>query len=253
MTLDNLQSTSGNIGKWLATVSAVLTIGLTALNGYWSRQVSQVETEVKLRAADLERQRLELDAGKEQLSRYTFVQNLLTGVLTQDQAQKTLTVNLINLALTEKEAQQLFAGLQASDNQETQIVGTLGSEVVATTAINNLVQQMNSAVKETRLGAVENLIQNYRGNPAAVDQALLLIEPSKIESLSASGRINVLVFLRNTDKTAWTPQNILRAKNALAQIRDRSNQGIAIGTQTEEALRKLNDFLDEIKGDVNNL
>jgi len=253
MSTNKLHNTSGNIGKWLATASAILTIGLTGLNAYWSREVSQVESEVKLRAAELEKQRLELDAGKAQMSRYTFVQNLLTGVLAQDQAQKTLTVNLINLALTEKEAQQFFAGLQASDNQETSMVGSLGTEVVATTAINNLVLQMNSAVKETRLGAVENLIQNYRANPAAVEQALLLLEPSKIETLSASGRINVLVFLRNTDKIAWTPQNITRAENALAQIRARANQGVAIGNQTEEALNKMTDFLNNIKMEVTNL
>ena len=112
---------------------------------------------------------------------------------------------------------------------------------------------MNSAVKETRLGAVENLIQNYRANPAAVEQALLLLEPSKIETLSASGRINVLVFLRNTDKIAWTPQNITRAENALAQIRARANQGVAIGNQTEEALNKMTDFLNNIKMEVTNL
>lgn len=149
------KSTMGAIGKWLAVISTMITVVLTALNAYWSQQVSKVETDLKLKAAELEQQRLELDAGKERLARYTFVQNLLSGVLTQDSAQKNLTVNLITLALTEKEAQQLFAGLQASDNKATRDVGALGNDIVT---LKTLVIQMNDAVKENRLGAVETLI-----------------------------------------------------------------------------------------------
>jgi hypothetical protein len=245
MSQEETRSTAGNLGKWLAIVSATLTIALTALNAYWSQQVSKIDTEIKLKAADLERKRLELDAGKERLARYTFVQNLLSGVLTQDPAQKNLTVNLITLALTEKEAQQLFAGLQASDNQATRNVGTLGSDVVA---ITSLVLQMNDAVKENRTGAVETLISNYRGNSAAIDQALSLLEPPKLDGLSASGRINILVFLRNTDKTAWTPQSISRAERSVDQIRSRADNGVAIGPQTDDALKKLSEHLIKIKG-----
>lgn len=238
------KSTVGAIGKWLAVTSTMITVGLTALNAYWSHQVSKVETDLKLKAAELEQQRLELDAGKERLARYTFVQNLLSGVLTQDSAQKNLTINLITLALTEKEAQQLFAGLQASDNKATRDVGALGNDIVA---LKTLVIQMNDAVKENRLGAVETLIKNYRSNATAVEQAVSLLEPPKLEMLSASGRINVLVFLRNTDKVAWTPESIARTKNAIAQIRSRSDTGVAIGPQTDDALTQLSSHLEKVK------
>lgn len=240
-------SVLSNVTKWLAIISTVLTIGLTALNAYWSRQVSETETEIKLQAADLERQRLELDAGKEKLSRYTFVQNLLSGVLTQDATQKNLTINLINLALTEQEAQQLFAGLQASNDENTRNVGAIGSDVVALT---NLILQMNDAAKENRIGAVEQLIAKYRENPSAVDLAVQQLEFPQVNSLSASGRINVLVFLCNTTKNAWTQRSILRAREAITAIRLRESEGVSIGKQTEETLGRLTEHLANMEHDL---
>lgn len=242
--MEESKSISGNITKWLAVISAGLTIGLTVLNGYWSNQVSIAETEVKKNAAELAEKRYELDEGKERIARYAFVQNLLSGVLTQNEAEKNLTVNLITLALTEKEAQKLFAGLQASNNNETKLVGSLGSELVA---ISNLVLQMNDVAKETRIGAVDVLIKNYRGNSAAVGQALELLEPPKLDGLSASGRINVLVFLSNTEAIAWTPQSITRAEGAVSQIRSRAADGVKIGNQTDNALKRFSEHLIRIK------
>lgn len=245
MSLEEAGNVPGKIGKWLAITSAALTIILTAYNGYLSSKVSQAEHEIEKRAQDLETKRLMLDAGKEDINRYAFVQNLLSGVLTQNQAEKNLTINLINLALTEQEAKQLFAGLQASNDNETRIVGSLGSEVVA---ISNLVLQMNDATKDNRVGAVEVLIKNYRGNSAAVEQAVSLLEPPKLDGLSASGRINVLVFLNNTEAMAWTPQSITRAEKAIDQIRLRATNGVKIGTQTDAALKQLSKHLNIIKG-----
>ena len=66
------EETKGEAGKWLAIVSTILTIVLIALNAYWSQQVNKVDTEIKLKAADLERQRLELDTGKERVSHCTL-------------------------------------------------------------------------------------------------------------------------------------------------------------------------------------
>lgn len=235
----------GKAGRWLAILSAILTIVLTLLNSYWSREISKVDQDLKLREAELKELQLQLDAGKEKLARYTFVYQLFDGVLNQDQAQKTLTVNLITLALTEKEAEQLFAGLQASENQQARDVGTLGSDVVA---LQGLVTQMNDAVKKNRLGAVENLINNHRGNSLAVELAIQLIEPPKLKNLSPSGRINVLVFLRNTELSAWSPELVARAKEAVKNIRDKAARGItAIGNQTEDALSKLESHLNKVE------
>jgi hypothetical protein len=245
MSDEEIKGTVGKVARWLAILSTALTIILTALNAYRSQQVSKVDTGIKVKAAELERQRLELDAGKERLARYTFVQNLLAGVLTQDYAQKNLTINLITLALAETEAQQLFAGLQASDNQATRNVGTLGSDVVA---LSSLVLQMNDAVKENRIGAVQRLIDNYRGNSTAVEQAVSLLEKPKLDTLSASGRINVLVYLRNTDAVAWTPQTFSRAEKAISDIRSKGDTGNVIGPQTDDALKQLSSHITKLRG-----
>tara|TARA_R110002073_G_scaffold240878_2_gene402686 strand:- start:10437 stop:11174 length:738 start_codon:yes stop_codon:yes gene_type:complete len=242
--MDESKSISGNVGKWLAVVSAALTIGLTAINGYWSAKVSETESEIKKEAAELQKRRLDLDSDKERIARYTFVQTLLKGVLTQDEAQKNLTVNLINLALNDDEAKQLFSGLQASSNNETQLIGSLGKEVLA---VSNLVLQMNDDIKKNRLEAVNKLLKNYLDDPDTVNQALSLFEPPRLNLLTASGRINVLVFLSNTELSAWTTQSISRAEKAVNQIRLRSKDGVAIGSQTENALSRFSEHLKEIK------
>jgi len=242
--MDESKVMSGNIGKWLAMVSAALTIALTVLNGFVSAKVSETETEIKKDAAEIEKRRLQLDTEKERIARYTFVQTLLNGVLAQDEAQKNLTINLITLALDEDEAKQLFSGLQASNNDATQLFGLLGSEVLA---ISSLVLQMNDDNKASRLDAVDKLIKNHRGDSDMVSQALSLFEPPRLNALTASGRINVLVFLSNTEDNAWTPQSILRAEKAVDQIRLRANGGIAIGPQTDKELKRFSNHLNNLK------
>lgn len=238
---------AGHIGGWLALFSTAVTITVTALNTHWTRdaqeraqdlnaQIQQREQALKEQQAALQYQ---LDTGKEKLARYTFVQNLMAGVLGQNRDQKTLTVNLITLALTPEEAQRFFTGLEVSENKAARDVGVLGSAVTLAT----LVTQMNDAAKSNRIGAVDQLIKTYRANPAAVDQALKLLEPPQLESLSASGRINVLVFLRNTEGAAWSPEAIQRAEKAIANIRNRKASGVEVGRQTDEALTRLTDFL----------
>ena len=152
-----------------------------------------------MKAAELEEKKLELDRqnfslseGKERIARYAFVQNLFSSVLNEkDPGQRTLAVSLINLALTETEATKLFAGLQTSSDKHAQEVGNIGSELLG---ITNLVMQLDAAARESRVGAVGALIKTYRSDSRAVEQALSLIESPKLEKLSASGRINVLVF-----------------------------------------------------------
>ena len=242
---------SGMVGKvtgWLAVISTVVTVTLTVLNAQWSREADAkaqaLNKRLQQREQELKLQQLQLDAGKDKLARYSFVQNLFSGVLGQNPAQKNLTVNLIALALTSDEAQKLFSGLEGSENQAAKEVGSLGNTV----ALGGLILQMNDAVKESRIGAVDQLIRNYKTNSAAVDQAIKLIEQPQLASLSASGRINVLFFLRSTDPSTWSQDSISRAEKAISEIRNRSKSGIEIGAQTDDALSKLSAFLKSIRG-----
>lgn len=180
------------------------------------------------------------------MARYLFVQGLFSQVLNdKDIGQKTLAVNLINLALTETEATKLFTGLQTSNDRQAREVGNIGTDLVS---ITNLVMQIDAAAKESRIGAVENLIKNYRADSRAVEQAVGLLEQPKIDRLSASGRINVLVFLRNTDRAAWSPELFARADRAISEIQARHESKVTeIGEQTRDGLNQLAGHLTKLR------
>jgi hypothetical protein len=237
----------------LGLVSTLLTLTLTVLNAYWSREISATDQRLKVQAAeleakklDLERQNLALTEGKERMARYAFVQSLFGSVLSErDIGQRTLAVNLINLTLTESEATKLFAGLQTSTDKRAQEVGNIGSDLVG---ITQLIVQLDAAAKESRIGAVDTLIKTYRSDSRAVDQALALLEGSRLSKLSSSGRINVLVFLRNTDSTAWSAEMLTRADRVMANIRARHDARTAdIGEQTMDAVNKLASHLLRVR------
>lgn len=113
--------------------------------------------------------------------------------------------------------------------------------------LRNLVWQMNSSVKATRLAAVSELIEGYSSNQIAISSALEMLAMPQLATLSSSGRINVLVFLRNTEASSWNEGLQNRAYSSIRTIRKRALEKIAyIGPQTEDALRRLNKFLSEI-------
>ena len=113
--------------------------------------------------------------------------------------------------------------------------------------LRNLVWQMNSSVKATRLAAVSELIEGYSSNQIAISSALEMLAMPQLATLSSSGRINVLVFLRNTEASSWNEGLQNRASSSIRTIRKRALEKIAyIGPQTEDALRRLNKFLSEI-------
>lgn len=110
-------------------------------------------------------------------------------------------------------------------------------------AVSDLVAKMNDEVKETRLAAVDQLIKTAPSDPAAIDRAISMLEPPTLETLSPQGRINVMVFLHRTDRQAWTEESVRRTRAAIANIRSRASQGVAIGDQTKTQLAKLEAFL----------
>lgn len=113
--------------------------------------------------------------------------------------------------------------------------------------ISELVTDMNSPERSERLLAVNKLIEKYRSNPLAVDLSLNSLSPPLLDDLSPSGRINVMVFLRNTSKAAWTNDDIERGNEIIALMRQRHEQGIAyIGPQTLEVIASFEEFIASI-------
>lgn len=115
-----------------------------------------------------------------------------------------------------------------------------------TASIDDLIGQLDAESKQARIGATTQLIIRHGNDPRTVAEALALIEPPRLDALSASGRINVLVLLRNTQSSAWDVASVERARQALMQIRARASGGVAIGPQTEAELGKVKAFLDAL-------
>jgi hypothetical protein len=124
-------------GQLLTTISAAITIALTATNGIVKVRVDNQAADVqrrdealKERTAEITRKLGEnaarLDALKEKTSRYTFLHTLLPELLTATGSRQLLTINLIRLTLDQEEAAQFFKGFTDSSDQTLKRVGTEG-------------------------------------------------------------------------------------------------------------------------------
>lgn len=119
------------IGVWIGLISSAVTVVLTLYNAKLNGEIQSTELELKRIETEISRSAQELDALREKTSRYQFVNQLLPDLLKKDKAQVTLTTNLITLVLTEEEARKLFGGLQASAEKDVQEAGRLGSASLA--------------------------------------------------------------------------------------------------------------------------
>lgn len=232
------ESKKAGIFPWVASISTLVTLSLTVLNAYWSNEIRALEGELK-------KQQITLDEENARLARYTFVQGLLDDLLSQEEAQKNLTVNLVSLALSNEEAKKLFSGFASSDNKQVENVGNIG---LSTLKIRDLVSGMNDSIKGNRLSSVKTLIDEYKDNTVAITEAIKMLEPNNIGRLSANGRINVLVFLRNTGADGWNEELVKRARSLVLEMQERSAEGITlIGPQTQEELKMLRMHLVEVE------
>ena len=97
--------------------------------------------------------------------------------------------------------------------------------------IASLLRQMNSPLERERRGTTGVLKAEFSSDPQAVEQALAMLDESRIGDLSPQGLINVLFFLNNTDDSAWTAETAQKAEAALANIEKRP-----LGAQATDAL-----------------
>jgi len=230
------------LGAWIGTTGTLLTIVLTVWNTQTKNEIDRREKDLRALEVQLKARSAGVEESKERVERYKWVLSLLPGLTEkQDEAKRNFTVALVHLALTQEEAEQLFAGLQASSNQELQAVGQSGVEALETEAINRLVLQMNANTAEERKAAVARIERDYNDSPLAITLTLKLYEADRIKSLSPSGAINGLYFLSATDPEAWNQSHVTLARQALTQIQSRS-----IGEQTQAAMNKLNEHLARI-------
>jgi hypothetical protein len=146
---------------------------------------------------------------------------------------------------------KLVARVERENTERTEKAATIVASAERRNAdaqITNLVWKMNSDQKSVRLAAVAELIEGYESDAKAIAAAIDLLTMPQLESLSSSGRINVLVFLRNTDVSVWNEGLKEGAVSAIGVIRKRSAQGKSyIGPQTDSALAELEKTLAKIE------
>lgn len=103
-----------------------------------------------------------------------------------------------------------------------------------------LAAQLTSADKALRLSAGQAIADRMRSQEKGETIAALVaqLQPPRLEQLSASGRLNVLYML-NLEPSWQTRPEAQDLSSALATVRARASQGVAIGGQTNDCLTKL--------------
>lgn len=245
----------GKPASWIPMLAAFAAIGTSfgqcQISSIKDREAS-LDAREKAFSAKEEGSRLleinaELETRAEVLSKE--IQNSTSEILQlRDQIEES-NAQLLEIAETKDKDGSLITkvekNLKERNEQVANIVASAESRNLEV-QMQNLVWQMNSNVKPTRLAAVAELIEDYNSNKLAISSALDLLMMPQLETLSPSGRINVLVFLRNTNPSAWSEDLKDGAFSAISLIRKRGAENKAsIGPQTEDALRKLEKFLRE--------
>jgi hypothetical protein len=230
--------------KWIGAAAALVTVSLTVLNALWSRDIQRLQSE-------FDNRKIALEADRDRLARYEFVQGQFQSLLQSDDAQRVLTVNLIRLALTGSEADSLFAGFRASASQAVRNVGELGISSIRKSAVANLVGRIDAPSKSTQQAAVQQLIEDHHEDPEAVKQAVELLEPGRGQDLSPGGRVRALEFLQTTDSAAWNTDQVNKAQAAVARIERPEQAGSPpVRQETKQTLDAVSERLLQIRKDL---
>lgn len=226
---------TSNISVVISVISSIVTIGLTVLNSYNTAEINRLEVQLKNRETTI-------DESKERIERYKWVSTLFPSLEEDNIKKKNFTISLIRLALDSSEARQLFSSLEVSGDKTLQSVGQAGINAIRNEPILALVSNMNSNIPNTRKSAVEKLIREYGSSPEAIEYTIQLYSPEKISSLSPSGLINGLSYLKRTDPQVWKPRQIEVANQTVRRILETNK-----GPQTQFVGKELLNFLKEVK------
>ena len=246
----------GKPASWIPIVAATAAIATSV--GQWQyssikeREASLDAREKVIEAKEEESRLIERNAKLEEKSEELSkeIQNSTSEILQLKGQIDKANAQLLAIAKAEDKDGSLVAKVEKELKERNEQVATIVASAESRNLevqIRNLVWQMNSNIKSARMAAVAELIEDYNSNRLAISSSLDLLKMPQLETLSPSGRINVLVFLRNTEQSSWNDDLKNRASSAIRLIRKRASENKAyIGPQTEDALRKLNKFLSEI-------
>jgi hypothetical protein len=101
------------------------------------------------------------------------------------------------------------------------------------------VKQLDHDAEDVRKAAGARLARDHRANPEAIGLVLDTLSEKSLPSLTANGRINALYFLSRSDPKAWTDEHKRAAKSVIDRIRGKEDDAVAVGTQTDAELKRL--------------
>jgi hypothetical protein len=230
------------ITLWIGIAGTVITLGLTIWNTHTKTLIDKREEELKSLELKLRDRVTGVEESKERVDRYKWVFSLYPVLSGKDDKEKNFTINLIRLALTKDEAEQLFTGLQASSDTTMQAVGQNGIKSIQNEPIAILVSQMNANSSEERKSAVATLLNNYKSSSQAITLVLRMYNEDEIRNLSPSGIINGIYYLRNTDPGSWNKQQLETAKQIISRMEARIP-----GSQTRAALDTFRSLINKVE------
>ena len=236
------KSFSDKLSFWIGLTGSLVTIVLTIWNTHTKSQIDKREEELQTLEIALKERATGIEESKERVERYKWVLTLFPTLNANNEKERNFSVNLVRLALTKDEAEQLFTGLQSSPDTSLQSLGQNGITVIQNEPIAFLVSQMNTEKAEIRKSAVAKLIREYKSSSQAISLSLRMYDAGKFNSLSPSGIINGIYFLKSTDPTVWNRLQVFNAKDVIRKL-NRTNPG----PQTKAALNQFDEFINKVK------
>ncbi len=238
-------SFAGKLSFWVGLLGSLVTIVLTIWNTHTKSLIDKRESELQALEMKLRERSTGVEESKERVDRYKWVLSLFPALNGKDEKQRNFTLNLARLALTKDEAEQLFAGLQASSDTALRSIGQTGIAAIQNEPITMLVSQMNANTAKVRKSAVATLVRDYGTSPQAITQTLTMYDQSNLSALSPSAVINGLVFLSTTEPSAWDRQQLAAGMRVAAAIEARKP-----GSQTKAALRSFKALLQKVEAQL---
>jgi hypothetical protein len=240
------KSFSEQVTFWIGIIGSLVTLSLTAWNTHTKFQIDKSEQALKDLEISLKERETGVEESKERVDRYKWVLSLFPLLNANDLRERNFTINLIRLALTKDEAEQLFVGLQASSDTTLQSVGQSGISAIQNEPIAILVSQMNASTANVRKSAVASLVRDYKSSSLAITIVLGTYEKDKIGNLSRSAIINGLYYLGSTDPTSWNKQQLIDGKQVILNVEAKGP-----GDQTKAVLNNFKSLLQQVETNIN--
>lgn len=228
------------IELWIGIITTVITILLTVYNTYTKSRIDDTERRLREIEVGIKEKAQELEEAKERVARYNWIRGLLSDLDESNPKKRSFTLNLIRLALTQDEAEQMFAGFQASSDKALQASGQDGMFSIQNEPIARLATQLNAPSEDISKNAVKTLKERYGTSSTAISFVLRLFNNDIIDSLSPNGVINALDFLKSTDPLVWNREQIYAARKAILLV-----QAKGIISRTRNNLDEFETFLKQ--------